>query len=63
LSTNLQLNTYNPRDVLVVADATFFGKRRDKFGVLVFKDVWSGDILIWKYIASETIKDYTYLTN
>jgi hypothetical protein len=47
----------------VVADATFFGKRRDKFGVLVFKDVWSGDILIWKYIESETIKDYMYLTN
>ena len=47
----------------MVADATFFGKRRDKFGVLVFKDVWSGDILIWKYIESETIKDYMYLTN
>jgi len=58
-----KLNIYNPREVLVVADATFFGKRRDKFGVLVFKDVWSGDILIWKYIESETIKDYTYLKN
>jgi len=57
------LNSYSPREVLVVADATFFGKRRDKFGVLVFKDVWSGDILIWKYIESETIKDYMYLTN
>jgi len=58
-----KLNTYNPREVLVVADATFFGKRRDKFGALVFKDVWSGDILIWKHIESETIKDYTYLKN
>ena len=58
-----KLNTYNPREVLVVADATFFGKRRDKFGVLVFKDLWSGDILIWKYIVSETIKDYTCLKN
>jgi hypothetical protein len=57
------LNSYSPREVLVVVDATFFGKRRDKFGVLVFKDVWSGDILIWKYIESETIKDYRYLTN
>lgn len=58
-----ELNNCNPRDVLVVADATFFGKRRDKFGVLVFKDVWSGNILMWKYIESEMIKDYTYLTN
>ena len=58
-----ELNSYNPRDVLVVADATFFGKRRDKFGVLVFKDVWSKNILMWKYIESEMIKDYTYLTN
>ena len=58
-----KLNTYSPREVLVVADATFFGKRKDKFEVLVFKDVWSGDILIWKYIESETIKDYTYLKN
>lgn len=58
-----ELNSYNPRDVLVVADATFFGKRRDKFGVLVFKDVWSENILMWKYIESEMIKDYTYLTN
>ena len=33
------LNTYGSRDVLVVADATFFGKCRDKFAVLVFKDV------------------------
>lgn len=53
----------HPREVLIVADATFFGKRKDKFGVLVLKDVWSGDILIWKYIESETIKDYTHLKN
>jgi len=54
-------NTYDPREVIVVADATFFGRRRDKFGVLVFKDIISNEILIWKYIESETIKDYNHL--
>jgi len=52
---------YNPRTVTVVADATFFGRRRDKFGVLVFKDLITKDILIWKHIECEKIKDYVYL--
>ena len=56
-------NTYAPREVIIVADATFFGRRRDKFGVLVFKDVIRKEILIWKHIESETIKDYIYLKN
>ncbi len=34
-------HTYTPRAVTVVADATFFGRRRDKFGVLVFKDLFT----------------------
>ena len=29
----------------------------------VFKDVESKEILIWKHIGSETIKDYIYLKN
>lgn len=41
--------------------ATFYGKRKDKLGTLVFKDVKSREILIWKHIESETIKDYKYL--
>ncbi len=54
-------NTYAPREVIVVADATFFGRRRYKFGVLVYKDILSKEILIWKHIESETVKDYNYL--
>lgn len=54
-------HTYHPRAVTVIADATFFGKKRDKFGVLVFKDVISSEILIWKHIETEKIKDYKYL--
>jgi len=52
---------HNPRTVNLVCDATFYGKRKDKLGTLVFKDVVSKEILIWKHIESETIKDYKYL--
>ena len=54
-------NRYDPREVIIVADTTFFGRRRDKLGVLVFKDIMSNEILIWKYIESETVKDYNHL--
>ena len=37
------------------------GKRKNTLGTLVFKDVESKEILIWKHIQSETIKDYKYL--
>lgn len=56
-------HTYNSRAVTVIADATFFGKKRDKFGVLVFKDAKSREILTWKHIETEQIKDYTYLVD
>jgi hypothetical protein len=52
---------HNPRAVNLVCDATFYGKRRDKLGTLVFKDVDSKEILIWKHIKRETVKDYIYL--
>jgi len=37
---------HNPRAVNLVCDATFYGKRKDKLGALVFKDVESKEILI-----------------
>jgi len=40
---------------------TFYGKRKDKLGTLVFKDNESKEILIWKHIESEIVKDYRYL--
>ena len=45
----------------MVCDATFYGKKRDKLGTLVFKDVETKEILIWKHIESEIVKDYKYL--
>jgi len=50
-----------PRAVTLVADATFFGKRKDKFGVLVFKDIIKNEILIWKLISKETVDEYQNL--
>jgi len=47
------LKIHNPREVILVCDATFYGKRKDKLGTLVFKDVITNEILIWKHIESE----------
>jgi len=44
-----------------VCDATFYGKRKDKLGTLVFKDITSNEILIWKHIQTETVEDYKQL--
>ena len=53
--------THNPRPVNLICDATFYGKRKDKLGTLVFKDNESKEILIWKHIESDLVKDYKYL--
>lgn len=53
--------THHPRPVNLICDATFYGKRKDKLGILVFKDNESKEILIWKHIESELVKDYKYL--
>jgi len=52
---------HNPRAVNLVCDATFYGKRKDKLGTLVFKDSITKEVLTWKHVQSETIKDYRYL--
>ena len=53
--------TFNPRPVVIVCDATFYGKRKDNLGTLVFKDITSNEILIWKHISTETVEDYKQL--
>ena len=53
--------TYIPRAVVIVCDATFYGKRKDRLGTLVFKDITSNEILIWKHIETETVEDYKQL--
>ena len=36
-------------------------REEDKLGILVFKDSITKEVLIWKHIQSETIKDYKHL--
>ena len=57
----IDVKSHNPRPVNLICDATFYGKRKDKLGTLVFKDNESKEILIWKHIQSETVQDYRYL--
>ena len=52
---------HNSRDIIIVCDATFYGKRKDKLGTLVFKDIIQNEILIWKHIDAELISDYKQL--
>ena len=68
--TREQLNKYeipkrkkNPRRVVLVCDATFFGKRKsnNQKGVLVFRDNKKKENLIWKHIFSEKVNDYLEL--
>jgi hypothetical protein len=54
---------HKPKPVNLICDATFYGKRKDKFGTLVFKDNESKEILVWKHIESELVKNYEYLKN
>lgn len=51
----------SPSKVIIVADATFFGKRKDKMGTLVFKDVINNKIIATKHIQSEIVDDYKQL--
>ncbi len=39
------------------------GKRKDKLGSLVFKDILSKEILLWKHVDSELVKDYKQQLN
>jgi len=61
LAYETPFKVHNPRAVVLVCDATFYGKKKDKLGTLVFKDITQGEVLIWKHIESETIFDYKQL--
>ena len=46
------------RDVVLVLDATFFGKRKDKFGLMIAKDIHTKEAVSYHFIVSETNKEY-----
>lgn len=53
----------NPRKVCCVCDATFVGKKKNnnQKGVLVFRDSWEKENLIWKHVKTEKKEDYLQL--
>ena len=50
-----------PKDVVLVLDATFFGKRKDKFGLLIAKDIHLKEAVSYHFIESETNREYITL--
>ena len=63
-----QIHTYDPqvyertpREVVLVLDATFFGKRIDKFGLIVAKDIRTLEVISYHFIQTESLKEYKRL--
>lgn len=50
-----------PGSVTLVIDATFFGKREEKFGLLVAKDVLTLKPVAYRFIRTETLFEYAAL--
>lgn len=55
------IKTKNPRGVVVVLDATFFGRRVDKFGLIIAKDIYKGSPVSYHFIAIESFFEYQIL--
>lgn len=56
-----EFHLIKPRKVHIVIDTTYFGKRRDATeldGIMVFKDILTGQTLWVKFVKSETNTDY-----
>lgn len=62
---SLKLTEFTPKpsSVHLVIDATYFGKKKDKDGVLIAKDSFTGRIVYYKFIESETTNQYQLLRN
>ena len=60
---NFSLNIKNRegREVTVTIDATYFGKRRDKFGLIVAKDITRKEPIAYNFIETETKEVYQNL--
>ncbi len=46
------------RAITAVVDATFFGKRKDKLGLIVAKDAKKREMIAYNFIATETKEVY-----
>lgn len=55
---NVKVSKTNLKRINLVADVTFFGKKKDKDGLLIFMDAWTGKVLWLKFIETETKIEY-----
>jgi hypothetical protein len=53
-----EISTRKPRAVTVVIDATYFGKREEKLGLIVAKDVLLKEPIAYNFIETETKQVY-----
>jgi len=53
-----EIKIRKPRVVTVVIDATYFGKRRDKLGLIVAKDILLKEPIAYNFIVTETKEVY-----
>lgn len=53
-------NDHVPREIYLVVDATYFGKRKEgsSWGVILFRDSIKKENLWWKYVKNERVIDY-----
>jgi len=63
-----QIHTFIPdihqrcsKEITAVIDASFFGKREDKFGLIVAKDVNIKEVVAYNFIETETKEVYSNL--
>jgi len=56
-----EIKIRKPREVTLVIDATFFGKRSSKFGLIVAKDIELKEPIAYNFIESETKEVYLNL--
>ena len=49
------------REIVIILDATFFGRRIDKFGLIIAKDIYEGSPVSYHFIATESLFEYQVL--
>src|SRR3989344_861304 len=59
-SYEVEEKEHNPREIYLVVDATYFGKRKEgtSWGVILFRDSLQKENLWWKFVRGERVIDY-----
>ena len=54
----LPIKVHNPREVYLEIDATYFGTEENKFCLIVFRDPFLKENLIWRFVDTERVAHY-----